>query len=111
MLTYRFDACGDTSTGDRWRFALRRYAEDCHFDPGTTVALFADADKNTKPYLPREPFPRDHIFDGGLTCGNILGSDFFPDIKARIRQFEEGKVSASTALRLNCDGSHGTSVR
>jgi hypothetical protein len=109
-LTFTVDVCGDPALGAEWRRAYRSYVDECPFSAAARAEFLRSAeaaerefgaktmDTNTRP---------DHILDldGRHTCKDVLTSKQMPELRRRLNAFAEGKLNASDALGLNCDGS------
>ena len=110
LVTYQSDLCGDHISGSVWRHMLRRFAEECHFSEKADQ-LFAEVEADVRQKWRGQTFPREHVFESGLTCETIVTSEYAHHLNAVQKQVWSGRMSAIDALRMNCDGSSKSNAR
>jgi hypothetical protein len=102
-LTYGYDTCGDRELGSQWGNALQGLAEACPFS-SSAKQIFARNTAATEQKWATVKDTHPSISSGRVTCGELLASWQTSELRRRVALYSEGKLSASNALGINCDG-------
>jgi len=108
--TFVADACGDAALGHAWRRAYRALVAECPFSNAFRSEFLKDAEV-AEDRFHAGGVTADHFLDSRHTCGDVLSGPSSADMRRRLAAFSQGKLSASDALGVNCDGSDKPSGR